>query len=193
MLPLHALYQKTLNLSTHRHAKWLLAMVTFTESFIFPIPQDIMMIPMMLAERRKAFLIATIALIASVAGGCFGYLIGFYFFEPLAQPIIAFYGYEEQYQSIITLYQDYGWIIVFFGALTPFPYKIVTISSGFAHLSLPIFIIMTIIARAIRFYLLAALFWYFGDALQQFIEKHFSLLTFLMFGAIIMIVLIFLI
>jgi membrane protein YqaA with SNARE-associated domain len=185
---LHSLYDRVLKASAHPKAMPMLAFICFTESFIFPIPQDVMMVPMMLAARKKAFFIATIALMSSVLGGIVGYYIGFYLFQTVALPIIEFYNYQESYQKILTLYQEHGTLIVLIGSLTPLPYKVVTISSGFVQLSLLPFIAMSVLGRAIRFYLLALLFWYFGDAIKIYLKKFLPIMTILICAVLILLI-----
>lgn len=172
-------YDKTLDLAARKNAlSWLFA-ISFIESSFFPIPPDIMIIPMVLATPQKAYRIAAIALIASVLGGYFGYAIGVYGFELIAKPLLEFYGYMDSFHKFESYYQEYGAWIVFGAGITPFPYKIITIASGVVHLDLAVFTIASILARGIRFYLIAWLLKRFGAPMKVFIEKNLNLLSIL--------------
>lgn len=173
------IYDKTLNLASRPNAMWWLFAISFIESSFFPIPPDIMIIPMVLAAQQKAYKIATVATVASVLGGCFGYLIGLYGFELIARPLLDFYGYMEQFTKFETYYHNYGAWIVFGAGITPFPYKIITIASGAVHLNLFVFTIASILARGIRFYLIAWLLKKYGKPMKVFIEKNLNLLSIL--------------
>jgi membrane protein YqaA with SNARE-associated domain len=154
--------------------KWL-AGLAFAESIIFPIPIDILMIPMILADRIRAWRLATITLIASVIGGIGGYLIGALLFETIGQPIIDFYGYQAQFETFRGYYQDYGILIVLVAGFTPIPFKVVTIASGAVAMNPLVFFLTSIPARGGRFYLVAGLLWKFGDPIRDFIEKRLTL------------------
>jgi len=154
--------------------KWL-AGLAFAESIIFPIPIDILMIPMILADRIRAWRLATITLIASVIGGIGGYLIGALLFETIGQPIIDFYGYQAQFETFRQYYQDYGILIVLVAGFTPIPFKVVTIASGAVAMNPLVFFLTSIPARGGRFYLVAGLLWKFGDPIRDFIEKRLTL------------------
>lgn len=171
------LYNWTLNKAGHRHALPALAAVSFVESSVFPIPPDIMLIPMVLAERRRAWLIATVCTIASVLGGLAGYLIGYAFWEALGQPLLEFYGYAEKFTHFTARYNEWGAWIVFTAGLTPFPYKVITIASGVAHLDLMVFVVASVLARGLRFFLVAGLLYAFGPPIRVFIERNLGLLT----------------
>lgn len=174
---IHDLYDWTLRLAAHRHAKWSLAGVSFAESSFFPIPPDIVLIPMCVASRDRAFHYAFICTVASVIGGFFGYAIGYFLFELIGKPIIEFYGVTDGFETLKTTYDEWGgWIIVAKG-MTPFPYKVLTILSGAFHQNLLIFTVASVCARAMRFYLVAALIWKFGAPIQEFIEKRLMLMT----------------
>ncbi len=170
------LYDRTLSLSAHPRAIWALAIVAFVESSVFPIPPDILMIPMILARPSRAWIIALVATIASVVGGLFGYFIGAALFDTLGQPIFDFYGNTEAVESFNQRFNDYGVWAVLIAGVTPFPYKVITIMSGWTGLSLPVFIVSSVIARGLRFFVLAGLLWKFGPPIRMFIEKYLSLL-----------------
>lgn len=178
---LRKIYDKTLALSAHPRATVWLMIVAFCESIFFPIPQDVMLLPMMLANRKKAFYYATMCLIASVAGGVVGYYIGMFLFDAVAEPILRFYGYLEKMDEVKALYNKHGSWFVILGGLSPVPYKVVTISSGVFAYPLGWFIIASVFSRGLRFYILAILTYILGDAILKFVDKYFALLTSLFF------------
>ena len=171
------LYDKTIDYAGHRHAIWYLAVISFIESSVFPIPPDIMLLPMMLANRNKAFLYALVCTVASVLGGVFGYFIGWGFYDIIGQYVFEFYGYNEGFDEFRKLYNEQGDWIVGMAGLTPFPYKIITIASGIVGMNLMLFVLISILSRGIRFFALAVLLWFFGPSIRSFIEKYFGLLT----------------
>ncbi|MFP6749400.1 MAG: YqaA family protein [Alphaproteobacteria bacterium] len=173
---LRALYNWTMDLAGHRHANWALGAVSFIESSVFPIPPDVMLIPMVLARRHKALLIATICTVASVLGGLLGYAIGYYLFDAIGQPILNFYGYGEKFASFQSRYNEWGVWIVLIAGVTPFPYKVITIASGVTGLSLPVFLLASIVARGLRFAIVTALLWRFGEPIREFIERYLGIL-----------------
>ncbi|MGO4854747.1 YqaA family protein [Phaeovulum sp. W22_SRMD_FR3] len=166
------LYDWTMSLAESRHALWALAIVAFVESSFFPIPPDVLMIPMILARPDRAFRIALIATIASVLGGCLGYYIGYGLMDVVGQPLLAFYGKEAAFADLSLRFNEWGGWAVLMAGVTPFPFKVITIFSGATHLSLPLFIAVAVLARALRFFLVAALLWKFGPPVRNFIEKR---------------------
>ncbi len=178
---LQRLYDWTLALAAHRHALPALAAIAFIESSVFPIPPDILIIPMVLAAPTRAWRIALVATVSSVVGGLFGYLIGAFLFDAVAQPILSFYGYEAQFASFQTRYNEWGAWIVAGAGLTPFPYKVITIASGATGLDPTVFIIASILSRGARFFLIAALLWRFGAPIREFLERYLAPLTVLFF------------
>ena len=173
---LRGLYNWTMGLAGHRHALWALAIVSFAESSIFPIPPDILMIPMILARPNRAFLIASVCLIASVLGGIAGYAIGALFYDQIGAPILAALGKADAMAEFNTRFNDLGFWPVLIAGLTPFPYKVITIMSGWSGLPLGTFIVTSIIARGIRFFVIAALLRQFGAHLRDFIERRLGLM-----------------
>ena len=174
---LKRLYDRTLEVAAGPNAMWALIAVTFAESSFFPIPGDVLMIPMMLAAPRNAWRIAAIATIASVLGGLLGYAIGYWGFDLVGRPILEFYHAMHRYDALKAGFDQWGaWIIIIKG-LTPIPYKLVTIAAGVTHFDLMTFIAASIISRSIRFFFLAALLWWFGPAVRDFIEKRLMLVT----------------
>ena len=170
------LYDWTMGLADHPHALWALAIVAFLESSVFPIPPDILMIPMILARPSKAWLIAGVALVASVLGGLLGYAIGALFYETLGQPILTALGKEAYFAEFTERYNEWGIWVVLTAGVTPFPYKVITILSGATALPLPVFIATSIVARGLRFFVVAALLWKFGLPIRDFIEKRLGLM-----------------
>jgi membrane protein YqaA with SNARE-associated domain len=177
---LRKLYDWTLNLAAHKHALLALALLSFIESSIFPIPPDILLIPIVLAMRDRAWLVAGVCTVASVIGGILGYGIGFFMYEQIGKPILDFYHYSLKFSEFQVTYNQWGAWAVFFAGITPFPYKVITILSGMTGLSLPVFIIASIIARGMRFFIIAALLWKYGDAIRAFIERRLGVLFFLL-------------
>jgi len=173
---LRGLYNWTMGLAGHRHALWALAIVSFAESSIFPIPPDILMIPMLLARPNRAFLIASVCLIASVLGGIAGYAIGALFYDQIGAPILAALGKADAMAEFNARFNDLGFWPVLIAGLTPFPYKVITIMSGWTGLPLGTFIVTSIIARGIRFFVIAALLRQFGAPLRDFIERRLGLM-----------------
>ena len=172
---LQGIYKWTMRLAEHRHAGSALFAVSFIESSFFPIPPDVMLMPMVLAQRAKAWVYATIATVGSVIGGFFGYAIGFFLFEQVAKPLLSIYGYLDKFDTFALQYNDYGAWIVFFAGVTPFPYKVITIASGATVLNLFVFGIASVAARGLRFFLVAALLYWFGPPIRAFIEERLGL------------------
>lgn len=173
------LYDWTMLWAEHRYALAALAFIAFIESSFFPIPPDILMIPMILAAPHRAFLIAGIALFSSVLGGLAGYAIGALAFEQIGQPILASLGKADAAAEFNTRFNDMGFWPVLIAGLTPFPYKVITIMSGWTGMPLGTFIVTSIIARGLRFFLVAALLWKFGPPIRDWIERRFGLATIL--------------
>ena len=166
---LHRMYMRTLALAASPRALWWLAAVAFAESSFFPIPPDALLIPMALARPDRAWRFATVCLVASVAGGALGYLIGYAVFDQLARPLIDFYGYGDRFAAFQDLYARYGLWIILIKGLTPIPYKIVTIASGAARFDFPLFMAASVVTRGARFFLVAALLRFFGTPVRDFI------------------------
>lgn len=136
-----------------------------------------MLIPMCLADRSRAFRFAGVCLVASVLGGVLGYFIGFYLYDAFGQSVLEFYGYGGKFTEFTERYNTRGAWIVFMAGLTPFPYKVITIASGVAQLDLWVFIVASITARGVRFFVLAGLLWKFGEPIRDFIERYFGVLS----------------
>ena len=173
------IYDKTIHLSGSANALYWLAAFSFIESSFFPIPPDIMLIPMILATPKQAWKIAGVCTVASVIGAYLGYIIGFYFFQLIAEPLLNFYGYLEKFNKFKQLYTEYGAWIVFGAGITPFPYKIITIASGVVHLNLVVFTLASVVARGLRFFVIAWLLKAYGEKMRLFIEKNLGWLSIL--------------
>ena len=187
-----SLYKKCLNLAAHKSSNLYLGIVSFTESSFFPIPPDVMIIPMVIAKKKEYFKIFLIASLFSVLGGIFGYLLGYLFYD-LAIHVIEFYGYENKVENLKTSLSQgsgfFAWLsILFLAGFTPLPYKAFTIASGIVGFSLPVFIVVSLISRSLRFFIVAYLSYKFGDLFTEFMEKHGSK-WFTIIGILIVIVL----
>ncbi|CAE7942196.1 unnamed protein product [Symbiodinium necroappetens] len=165
-----------------RSALAVLCVVSFIESSVFPIPPDVLLIPMILAARDKAWLIAGACTLASVLGGMLGYAIGYFFYAGVGEPVLAFYGYLERFEAFAEAYNAWGAWIVAGAGFTPFPYKVITIASGVTQLDLGTFTLASVVSRGGRFFLAAALLWWFGQPIRRFIETHLPLLAWLFFA-----------
>ncbi|THH38753.1 DedA family protein [Aliishimia ponticola] len=183
---LRRLYDWTLSMANHPHALWVLAAVSFIESSVFPIPPDVLMIPMILAAPHRAWLIAIVALVASVLGGMLGYAIGAFAFEAIGEPILASLGKADAVAEFNTRFNDFGFWAVLTAGVTPFPYKVITIMSGWTGMPILTFIATSILARGLRFFIVAALLWKFGAPVRDFIERRlglvFAAFVLLLFG-----------
>ena len=172
---LRQLYDWTLGMADHPRALWVLAFVAFVESSVFPIPPDVLMIPMILANPRRAWLVALVALVASVLGGLLGYWIGAAAFETLGRPILESLGKADAMAEFSTRFNDFGFWAVLAAGVTPLPFKVITIMSGWTGMPLFTFTATAILARALRFFLVAALLWRFGAPIRDFIERRLGL------------------
>mgnify|MGYP003629877680 CR=1 FL=1 len=170
------LYDWTLSLAQHPHALWALAFVAFVESSVFPIPPDILMIPMIIAQPRRAWLIASVALVASVLGGLLGYAIGALAFDAIGQPILASLGKADAMAEFSQRFNDLGFWAVLGAGVTPFPYKVITIMSGWTGMPLATFMATSFLARGLRFFIVAGLLWQFGAPIRDFIERRLGLM-----------------
>ena len=172
----NTLYKKCLNLASHKSSKYYLAFVSFIESSFFPIPPDVMLIPMVIAKKTDFYKIFLIATIFSVLGGILGYFIGAFFFD-LGTQVMTFYGYENKLinvkNNLIQSEGFYAWLgILFLAGFTPLPYKVFTIASGLIGFNILIFIIISLISRGLRFFIVSYLSYKFGNLFSQFMEKH---------------------
>jgi membrane protein YqaA with SNARE-associated domain len=174
---INRLYSRTLAVAAHRHAMAAMALISFAESSFLPLPPDILLVPMILAQPRRAWLIAAVCTIASVTGGYVGYAIGYFLFDAIGLPVLEFYHMMDKYEAFKAAFAEWGaWIIVIKG-LTPIPFKLVTIASGAAQFDLVTFTLASLVSRSLRFFLLAALLWRFGEPIRDFIERRLMLVT----------------
>ncbi len=169
------MYDWTLSMSGHPRSLWVLAFVAFIESSFFPIPPDLLLIPLILAAPTRAFGIALIAVVASVAGGVFGYFIGAFAFEAIGQPILASLGKIDYISGFNQKFNEYGLWAVLIAGVTPFPFKIITIMSGWTSMPFGVFLFSSLVARSLRFFAVATLLYYFGAPIRNFIEKRLGL------------------
>ncbi|TAH33696.1 MAG: DedA family protein [Alphaproteobacteria bacterium] len=179
---LHRLYNWTIAKAQSPHAERALFGIAFIESSFFPLPPDVLLIPMCLADRARSFRFAALCTVASVLGGLFGYLIGHFLFETIGQNLIDLYGLHEQFAHFQNYFHQYGWWIIVLLGLTPFPYKVVAISSGLVGLNPLIFASASLLIRGARFNLEAFLLYRYGEAMRRFIEKYLPLLTLAFFA-----------
>ena len=173
---LRRIYDWTMSLAGTRHAEKALAGVSFIESSFFPIPPDVLLIPMVIARRDRWLRLAAVCTVSSVLGAFLGYAIGMFLFETIGRPILALYGKEDAFDQVAQWYNTWGGWGVLFAAITPFPYKVLTIFSGATGLNFLIFTIVSIIGRAARFFLVAFLLKLYGEPIRIFIEKYLGLL-----------------
>ena len=168
------LYQWTLSLAESPRATWALAVIAFAESSFFPLPPDLILVPMSLAKPKRAWFYAGVCTIASVAGGVLGYLIGSVLYDTVGKWLIHLYGYDQKAEVLRSCYDTYGWLIILLKGLTPIPYKLVTIVSGFAGYNIALFIALSLLTRGARFFILAGILNRFGDPIRKALDRHFA-------------------
>ena len=179
------LYHWTLSLAESPHATWALAIVAFAESSFFPIPPDVILVPMALAKPRHALFYAAICTVASVLGGILGYAIGSILFESVGKWLIGLYGYADRVESLRLFYAEWGWAFILVKGLTPIPFKLVTIVSGLLGYNFWLFVLLCCITRGARFFLLAGLLNWFGEPIKAALERHFAIFLGLILVAIV--------
>lgn len=172
-----SLYDWVLRLAGHRHAVRYMGAVSFAESSFFPIPPDVMLVPMIIARRDQAWLIATVCTITSVAGGILGYAIGYFLYETVGEWLISLYGLQNGATEFHATYEKWGAVIILAKGLTPIPFKLVTIVSGLAKFNFGLFVLTATITRGFRFFAIAALLRHYGEPIQAFIEKRLTLVA----------------
>ncbi|HEX8217151.1 MAG TPA: YqaA family protein [Allosphingosinicella sp.] len=179
------LYDWTLRLARHRRAIPAMAAISFAESSFFPIPPDVMLVPMVLANRSRAYLIATVCTVASVAGGLFGYAIGYFLYDSVGLYLVNLYGMHDAAAEYHEWYAEYGaWVILIKG-LTPIPFKLVTIASGLARFDLGLFVLLAAITRGVRFFAMAALLRRYGEPIERFIDERLTLVSWCFLGLLV--------
>jgi len=178
---LEKLYDRVKEIAGHKHAERYLAGLSFVEAFIFPIPPDTLLIPMIMAQRARAWRFALVASVFSVLGGIIGYSIGMWAWDALALPVLENLGRGESVAKLQNLYDKHGALAVFGAGLTPFPYIVITLMSGAMKLNFGVFILMAVLARTLRFYLVAALVYTTGPRAEEIMRKNFALATVVIF------------
>jgi membrane protein YqaA with SNARE-associated domain len=166
------LYDRLKAATKHRLAEPILALLCFLEAMILPIYPEIMLAPMIIADRLRAWRLAAICTVSSVTGGLAGYAIGFFLFDSIGKAIISFYGAGDGFASLATSFTDNGPLMIIIGAISPIPYKVVTITSGVVSLDIWTFVIFSLIGRGLRYFVPCGLFYFFGPAANAFIEKN---------------------
>lgn len=169
------LYDWTLSLANSRHAPLALGAIAFAESSFFPVPPDVILVPMTLAAPKRSYRYALICTLCSVAGGMLGYAFGAWFYDSIGQWLIHLYGYGERMESLREFYAKWGAMFILVKGVTPIPYKLVTIVSGLMAYNFPLFVGLSLITRGARFFILAALINRFGDTINEKLERHFGL------------------
>lgn len=180
------LYRWTLSLAESRQAVPALAAVSFAESSFFPIPPDVILVPMSLAQPKRAWYYATVCTIASVLGGILGYAIGYLLYETVGQWLMNLYGYAQKVEALRAFYGEWGWAFILVKGVTPIPYKLVTIVSGLLEYNFLLFVLLSVITRGARFFLLAALLHKFGDKAREILDRHFAVFMLLILAFIVL-------
>ena len=168
------LYHWTLSLAESPRATWALGLIAFAESSFFPIPPDVILVPMSLAKPKRAWFYAGLCTVASVLGGVVGYAIGALFFDTIGSWLISLYGYGDKVGALKLFYDKWGWAFILVKGLTPIPFKLVTIVSGLLHYNFFLFVLLATITRGARFFILAAFLNNFGEPIKAMLEKHFA-------------------
>jgi membrane protein YqaA with SNARE-associated domain len=174
---LKRVYDWTMEKAASKNATGWLAGVSFAESSFFPLPPDLLLVPMVIANRQAAWRLAAICTLASVIGGLFGYAIGYFLYETVGRWVIDFYHLTDKFEAMRQTFIEYGAEIILIKGMTPIPYKLLTITAGVAQLNLWVFVGASIVSRAMRFFLVAALLYFFGEPVRTFIEKRLTLVT----------------
>lgn len=179
------LYDRVIKWSRHRHAPRYLALLSFTEASFFPIPPDVMLAPMVLARRERAWYLAGVTTIASILGGLLGYVIGWVLFDQIGQPIVELYQAEEKFEMVKDWFDRYGVWVVFVAGFSPIPYKLFTVTSGLMAMSLAPFLLASAVGRGARFFLVAGLIHWGGEPFAAFIEKRINVIGWSVVAAVI--------
>lgn len=174
---IRACYDWTINWAKTKYASWALFLIAFAESSFFPVPPDVLLIPMVIAERKKWFQIALICSVGSILGALLGYYIGYQFYELIGQKIVDLYNLQPAVDIVSAKYHEHAFIAIFTAAFTPIPFKVFTIVAGLVKISITTLIVASAIGRSARFFIVAILLRLFGEKIQYFIEKYFNLLT----------------
>lgn len=170
-------YDWTINWAKTKYAGWALFFIAFAESSFFPVPPDVLLIPMVIAERKKWFQIALICSVGSVLGALLGYFIGYQFYELIGQKIVDLYNLQSAVDVVSAKYHEHAFFAIFTAAFTPIPFKVFTIVAGLVKISIISLVVASAVGRSARFFIVAGLIRIFGEKIQYFIEKYFNLLT----------------
>ena len=185
------LYDRAIHWSRHDHAPRYLAGLTFAESSFFPVPPDVMLAPMVLARRERAWHLATITTGASVLGGLFGYLIGMYLYTQVGERVVEFYNAEEAFIEIHSWFEAYGIWVILVAGFTPLPYKLFTITAGILSMTLVPFLLFSLVGRGARFFLVAGLIFWGGEPLERVIRKYIDLIGWVVLIAVVLLYLVY--
>lgn len=180
------LYSWTIRQAESRRAPYVLGAIAFAESSFFPIPPDVILVPMSLARPKSAWTYALICTVASVLGGMLGYAIGALLYESVALPVLQFYHLSDKIEPLRACYGQWGWLVILLKGFTPIPFKIVTIGTGILGYNFAMFVLMSVITRGARFFVLAAILHRFGETLKAALEKHFVSLMLLIGGTVVL-------
>lgn len=181
-------YNYILDLSKTKYAVLALLFVSFFGSIFFPFPTEMIMMPMLFVAPKKSFKITTIALFSSLVGGMAAYYIGAFFYDSIGVKIITAFNYQDTFLQFSHLYKKFGYWLVFMGGLTPFPYKVICLASGFVKMNVFVFILASFVSRAVRYYFIAIVLYKYGERAKKFIEKHLEILSVIVFLSLIFVV-----
>ncbi|GAB2990409.1 YqaA family protein [Psychrosphaera aestuarii] len=179
------LYDACIRWAKHKYATYYLALLTFSESIFFPIPPDVMLAPMVISQREKAWTLALITTISSVIGGIVGYMLGAYLYEPVVLPFIEMMNYQDKFATIVGYFDKYGVWIVFLAGFTPIPYKLFTVSAGMLSMTFWPFVLASGVGRGMRFFLVAGILYFGGEKMEQKIRQYVDVLGWLVIGLIV--------
>lgn len=183
---IQGLYRRVLALAESRHAPLALGLVAFAESSFFPVPPDVLLIPMAVAQPRRAWFYAGLATVMSVLGGILGYAIGALLYDTVGQWLVSAYGYASKMETLREAYARWGWLVILIKGMTPIPYKLVTIVSGLLGYSFPLFVLLSVLTRGARFYIVAGLLNRFGEPIKVLLERHFLAFLIVLFALVVL-------
>lgn len=183
---IQGLYRRVLALAESRHAPLALGLVAFAESSFFPVPPDVLLIPMAVAQPRRAWFYAGLATVMSVLGGILGYAIGALLYDTVGQWLVSAYGYASKMETLREAYARWGWLVILIKGMTPIPYKLVTIVSGLLGYSFPLFVVLSVLTRGARFYIVAGLLNRFGEPIKVLLERHFLAFLIVLFALVVL-------
>lgn len=185
------MYDQALKWAAHPKAVRYLAFISFLESVIFPIPVDVMLAPMVLAKPHRAWTLAGITSLASIVGGVFGFLLGYYAFDLIVQPLIEMAGYQARYEQAVNWFTEYGFWVIFIAGFSPIPYKVFTVSAGALHMAILPFILASAVGRSARFFLVAGLIYWGGEKMEKKLRSTIDLIGWVVVALIVVVYLIY--